>query len=151
MTNGPMTQVPIVRELDAGLEGSVGIVQVWADGEISGSIVESDILCQIMENHNGAFKFSLEENSLKEDGSSEVEVKKEDQQTSNEHPSFLTLRWNAWLEASTLIESLIEKHGLESYVIGGSVVGGGSTMTKMDQHLDHIERVARWLLGEEEK
>lgn len=57
-------------------------------------------------------------------------------------------RLRAWLMAEKLVGQVIEEHGLELYQTK-YVLGGGSAITKTDQHISHIREVADWLLGED--
>lgn len=52
-----------------------------------------------------------------------------------------------WEIAGEMIDPIVEKHGLEKQVVGGLVIPQ-TVYSKVDQHLDSIERVAQWLLGE---
>lgn len=56
-------------------------------------------------------------------------------------------RLEAWNRASDLVRPIIDEHGLEIYRMGAQMFNSGSTMTKVDQHIDHTMRVADWLLG----
>lgn len=55
----------------------------------------------------------------------------------------------AWQMASELVEPIIEKHGLEKYS-SGVIFQSTSTFTAVDQHVDHILRVANWLMGKDD-
>lgn len=49
--------------------------------------------------------------------------------------------------ANELVKPIIEQHGLEEYKQGSvAFFSTPSTMTKVDQHIDQIIRVADWLL-----
>lgn len=50
-----------------------------------------------------------------------------------------------WDMASDLVAPLVEFHGVEDYSIG-QLLNQTSKFTKVDQHLEHILRVADWLL-----
>lgn len=54
---------------------------------------------------------------------------------------------DAWIKASELIKPIIDEHTLEVYKSGAIPFGPSSTVTKVDQHIDHNMRVADWLLG----
>lgn len=67
-------------------------------------------------------------------------------------PEQLAERLTVWDRAAELVAPIVEKHGLETYKVGSTVISyGTSTFTSVDQHIDHILRVANWLIGEEEK
>jgi hypothetical protein len=53
-----------------------------------------------------------------------------------------------WEMAQEMVLPLIEDHGLKEYTIGQEF--RTSVVTKVDQNLEHIERVANWLLNEEQ-
>lgn len=55
-------------------------------------------------------------------------------------------RFQAFLTAKTLIDPLVEKHGLTE-VRSGAPFQVTYTNTPVEQHLEHILRVADWLLG----
>lgn len=55
-------------------------------------------------------------------------------------------RIEAWLAAKELIAPIIIEHGLEEYR-SGPVFGHISTVTKIDQHIDHVTHLANWLIG----
>lgn len=48
--------------------------------------------------------------------------------------------------AARMVSGLVLEHGLETYTNAGSILVNGYNVTKVDQHLDHILRVADWLL-----
>lgn len=61
------------------------------------------------------------------------------------------VRINAWMTAKDLVDPIVEQHGIEKYVPGSTIFGSGSTVTPVQQHINHIFEVAEWLLekGEE--
>lgn len=58
-------------------------------------------------------------------------------------------RVDIFLASKTLVDSIVSEHGLEIYR-AGQVFGSTSTYTKVDQHIDHVIRVANWLLDKED-
>jgi len=59
-------------------------------------------------------------------------------------------RIKAWKKASELVEPIIERHGLEIVAVGGAMFTNPPVKhTKVDQHIDHIMRVAEWLREED--
>lgn len=56
------------------------------------------------------------------------------------------IRLDAWNAAVDMVKPIIDEHGLEEYKTG-AMFSSVSTMTKVDQHIDHTMRVANWLLG----
>ena len=48
--------------------------------------------------------------------------------------------------AKHVVDPLVEQHGLEPYQMGAPAFTRGSTVTKVDQHIDNLLRVADWLL-----
>lgn len=57
-------------------------------------------------------------------------------------------RRDVWEIAKDLVSTIIETHGLELYRTGSPFIPS-ATYTTVEQHLDHIERVATWLLEKE--
>lgn len=55
-------------------------------------------------------------------------------------------RMEALITANGFVEPIIDKHGLEPYVLGSSIFNPTSKFTKVDQHLDQVLRIADWLL-----
>lgn len=58
----------------------------------------------------------------------------------------MSLRREAWLAATELVVPVLEEHGLEPYETHAVLFVKGSTMTKVDQNVSHIQGVADWLL-----
>lgn len=52
----------------------------------------------------------------------------------------------AWSAAAEAVKPIVEQHGLEPYGAGGNIFAPTTRFTKVDQHIDHIMRVADWLL-----
>lgn len=52
-----------------------------------------------------------------------------------------------WNMASDLVAPVIAEHGLESYNLGPAPIFSTppNKMTKVDQHIGHIQAVAEWL------
>lgn len=65
-------------------------------------------------------------------------------------PPFIIKRSIAWDMAVGKIEPLVNVHELESYRGPAQAFSSGPMYTKVDQHVEHILRVANWLLGEED-
>lgn len=62
-------------------------------------------------------------------------------------PEVLIYRKTAWEIAQELLTPIFEKHGIEQFNLSsGNPFVAGSPVTKVEQHLDAIERVASWLL-----
>lgn len=59
-------------------------------------------------------------------------------------------REKIFIKASVMLEPLVEQHGIEDHQDGGQLFVRGVTVTAIDQHLDHIMRVADWLMIREE-
>jgi hypothetical protein len=57
---------------------------------------------------------------------------------------------DAWYAATKAVEPIIEKHGLVQHRVG-NIVATTATFSPVDQHIDHIVRVADWLLETEEQ
>jgi len=53
----------------------------------------------------------------------------------------------AWEASQEMVKPIIEAHGLEQYSSGDQLFVKGAIVTKVDQNIDHILRVADWLLG----
>jgi hypothetical protein len=51
-----------------------------------------------------------------------------------------------FLMSGQLVAPIIEKHPLEGYMSGAPAFSTGPPVTPSEQHLDHIIRVADWLL-----
>lgn len=62
-------------------------------------------------------------------------------------PENIIERQFVWERASTLVEPIIAKHDLDPYRTGAPF-SIAKTITKVEQHIDQIIRVANWLLGE---
>jgi len=59
----------------------------------------------------------------------------------------MSLRREAWLAATELVVPVLEEHGLEDVTLAGAnLFVKGSTMTKVDQNINHLTGVADWLL-----
>lgn len=56
-----------------------------------------------------------------------------------------------WEMAAELVIPIVEDHGLEEYRSGPSniLMPAPHVTTKVDQNIDHIIRVADWLLGKD--
>lgn len=61
-------------------------------------------------------------------------------------PESMLERRAAWEIATELVIPIIEDHGLEEYKTGPAFLTHGTTMTKVDQNVENIIRVANWLL-----
>lgn len=64
----------------------------------------------------------------------------------------MTERLLALIAAEEILGKIIDQHGLEDYELQTSFVIGPSRttrMTQVDQHLDHVIRIADWLLEED--
>lgn len=61
-------------------------------------------------------------------------------------PDLLEQRRKAWSHAEEIVTPLLEKHGIEEYRSTHAVFVPTTPVTKIEQHLDAIERVATWLL-----
>lgn len=61
----------------------------------------------------------------------------------------LRVRLNAFNMAAGLVDPMVLNHGLAEYQTRNPILGSGTTITVVDQHIDHIIRVAEWLLGEQ--
>lgn len=63
-------------------------------------------------------------------------------------PEEVAAREAVWNVATELVIPIIEDHGLEEYRAGPQniLVPGPHLVTKVDQNIDHIIRVADWLL-----
>lgn len=59
-------------------------------------------------------------------------------------------REKVFIKASVMLEPLVEQHGIEDHQDGGQLFVRGVTVTAIDQHLDHIMRIADWLMIREE-
>lgn len=60
-------------------------------------------------------------------------------------------REQIFIKASVMLEPIVEQHGIADHRDGGSAIFVSAPMvTKIDQHLDHIMRVADWLMIREE-
>lgn len=59
-------------------------------------------------------------------------------------------REQIFIKASVMLEPLVEQHGIEDHKDGGAIFVNGATVTKIDQHIDHIMRIADWLMIREE-
>lgn len=59
----------------------------------------------------------------------------------------INLRQEAWNIATELIDPIIAEHGLETFRTGPPF-GHTTTFTKVDQHIDHVIRIADWLIGD---
>lgn len=57
-------------------------------------------------------------------------------------------RLAAFNAAKDLVESIVEKHGLEPTKLGAPAFTNAPVLTNVDQHVGHILDVADWLLGE---
>lgn len=69
--------------------------------------------------------------------------------TSDEVPLIITARRMGWERAVEMVEPIIDKYGVEDYYIGPVGIFSSAirtTSTKVDQNIDHILRVADWLL-----
>ena len=66
--------------------------------------------------------------------------------TAEEEYNRVQRRIDIFEKACELVAPIIERHGVENYKIGNQVMVHGTTMTKSEQHIDHILRVADWLL-----
>lgn len=66
-----------------------------------------------------------------------------------ENRSKLLRRETVFLMASQLVGPIVEKHGLEPTKSAWVQADSGYTITAVEQHLDHILRVANWLLEEQ--
>lgn len=62
----------------------------------------------------------------------------------------LDYRERVFIKAGTMVSPIIEQHGIEDHQDGGAVFVRGVTVTAVDQHIDHIMRVADWLMVREE-
>jgi hypothetical protein len=58
----------------------------------------------------------------------------------------VSTRTAAWNMASELVEPIVDRHGLEKYSTGPNIFAQTFKTTCVDQHIDHIMRVADWLL-----
>lgn len=58
----------------------------------------------------------------------------------------IAIRRTAWLNAVEMVVPIVEDHGLVPYESKSVMFFGGSTVTKVDQNIRHIENVADWLL-----
>ena len=67
------------------------------------------------------------------------------QKTVEEQKAELCQRRVVWDWASEMVAPIVEQHELKEYSMG-STFNRVSTTTVVDQHLDHIMRVADWLL-----
>ena len=54
-------------------------------------------------------------------------------------------RYDVWLIASQMVDPIIEKHGIE-LVQTGQMFGPSFKVTAVEQHIDHILKVADWLM-----
>lgn len=70
--------------------------------------------------------------------------------TKKETVKDIAVRRTAWDHAVEMVVPIIEDHGLEEYKVNypGSTIfhTSNSSMTKVDQNVDHIIHVAEWLL-----
>lgn len=57
-------------------------------------------------------------------------------------------RLAAWSKAEEIVERIVDKHGLELYK-SGPPFGHVSTYSPAEQHIEHILKVADWLLDKE--
>lgn len=64
-----------------------------------------------------------------------------------EEPDPMSRKLEALRLAESIVEPIVEKHGLKEYKGGAPVLYQASTFTVVDQHIDHILHVADWLLG----
>lgn len=55
-------------------------------------------------------------------------------------------RFKAWQLATQMVGPIIEEYGVEPYRVNGGPFNTGTTMTKVDQTIDSLIRVADWLL-----
>lgn len=62
-------------------------------------------------------------------------------------PEEVASRGIVWDSASIRVGSLVEQHGLEEFRTGAPFQHQ-TTITKIDQHIDQIIRVADWLLDD---
>lgn len=58
-------------------------------------------------------------------------------------------KMNALIKAEAFVTRIVSQHGLQDYR-SGAPFGHGMTVSKSDQHIDLIIRVANWLLGKED-
>jgi hypothetical protein len=56
-------------------------------------------------------------------------------------------RVEAWKIAVTLVDPIVEKHGLDAVKLPSPAFTYPPISTKVDQHVEHILRVASWLIG----
>lgn len=56
-------------------------------------------------------------------------------------------RLEAWGAARVMVQEIVDQHGLEDQKMGGPVFRSSPTITKVDQHLQHIVHIADWLLN----
>lgn len=61
----------------------------------------------------------------------------------------VNLKKQVWLTAQELVVPLVEDHGLEETKSGGMLFVAPHTVTKVDQNIDAIQRVADWLLEDD--
>jgi hypothetical protein len=59
-------------------------------------------------------------------------------------------RERIFIKAGTLVAPIVEQHGIEDHQDGGAIFVRGVNVTAVEQHLEHIMRVADWLLVREE-
>lgn len=69
-----------------------------------------------------------------------------EKRTKKEIIKSMSVKRVAWDHAVEMIVPILEDHKLQEYKVNAGPFNTGSTMTKVDQNVDHIIHVAEWLL-----